>query len=286
MISKCCKYFWALGTIIGLCVLANVASRQFRLGNITGESPNTKSVIFLNKDQEALIHRILEQPFTYLDRGKQSFAFASKDGQYVLKFFDFGAIKLAAPLPFPKKNGLKKLSRLFNGYRNAYEKDLDHTGILFLQLSPNPFLKHTANVIDRFGWHHIISLNEMPFVIQFKAIPTRLVIAKLLEKGDVAAAKHYLGLIIDMYLSEYQRGLYDRDHNFMYNTGFVENVPIRIDAGRLRYDERYKNPDFYLKDLKKVSLNRVEGWLQRHFPQYRADIMSEMQRKIQEIEKG
>lgn len=231
----------------------------------------------LDDKQLAEIKAIVRQPFAYLDRGKQSYAFISQDRRYVLKFFDNRCWK--------SKPGRcqRKLLRLLSGYRLAYGKDRDHSGLVFVQLDPNANLDVKANVMDRFGFRHEVDLSKVPFVLQHKAVPLRVVLTELLQQGDVAEAKQRLRQIIDMYVEEYQRGIYDRDHNFMYNTGFIEDKPVRIDVGRLRFDERYKDKQVYVEDLEKIALDRVGGWMQRHFPAYRNEILIDMQAKVKEV---
>ena len=140
-----------------------------------------------------------------------------------------------------------------------------------------------VNVTDRWGFHHAIDLSRVPFVIQQKATPTRQVITELLNNGQVELVKQHLRLIVDMYLDEYRRGIWDRDHNYMYNTGFVDGLPIRIDVGRLRYNENMKDPAYAARDLQKVAVQRTSEWLNRHFPQYREEIVADMNRKVNEF---
>lgn len=276
---------------LGLCFLCvggfwvyDLLERQFRLSNIRWEElidlPSS------NADQLVLLESIFEKPFTYLDRGKQSFVFISYDKKYVLKFFDARAVQSPNYFFFSKENDdslERKKERLFDGYRLAYDQDRENTGLLFVQLGASIKHKLQATVYDRFGFKHVIDLSEVPFVIQKKATPTRKLITSLLQKGNVASAKSYFRKIIDMYVEEYKRGICDLDHNFMYNTGFVDGKPIRIDVGRLCYDEKVKNDEVFSKDLEKIAIQRIGEWTKRHFPQYRQDILDDMRTKLNEI---
>lgn len=261
------------------------ADRQFRLGNVRVDGNETHE-FFLNTDEELLLNSVLDQPYYYLDRGRQSFVFVSADGKYVLKFFDIRRYRPGWPTLFSSSSPARmqrKLKRLFQGYRLAYERDRDHAAIIFQQLVPNPALKKETVLFDRFGFKHVIVLGQVPFIIQRKGVPTREELSDLLRKGDVGNAQRRLRQILDMYADEYKRGLFDRDHNFMYNTGFVEDKPIRLDVGRLRADESYKEADIARSDLEKIAFERTEGWLMRHFPQYRDTIIQDMHEKVEEI---
>lgn len=269
---------------------------QFRLQNIKENAIEQQDILLgpnlskinLENEQNPL-QSILAQPYRYLDRGRQSFVFASQDGWYVIKFFDLRRYRLGMFTPFSASRQARmkrKKDRLFRGYKLAYERDRDHAFIIYQQLIPNPLLKQLIVLYDRFGFVHNIDLSQVAFIIQSRAVPTRVEITKLLSQGDVIEAKKRLRQLLDMYMVEYGRGIYDRDHNFMYNTGFVDGKPMRLDVGRLRADERYKDSRVALEDLEKIAIDRTEGWLLRHFPQYRDEIIADMHLKMGELRDG
>lgn len=277
---------WSIAFIIALVVLLafKVLDRQFRFSNIYLPQQQYQQAS-ISLEQERELNDIFSQSFTYLDRGKQSFVFISSDGYYVLKFFDTYRVQEHPWWLFcqsPKKCS-KKYERVLEGYRIAYDDDRLYAGVTYLQTGPVDLILPSIAVVDRFGFTHQIDLSSVPFAIQRAAVPTRDVISLLLDQGKVSDAKEKLREIVDMYVDEYSRGLYDRDHNFMYNTGFVENHPIRIDVGRLRRDERMKDPQVFLPDLEKVAIGRVEGWMQRHYPQYREEVVADMHLKLSGI---
>lgn len=290
MKSACTKIFIA-GTFTCAALYAGfvVVQSQFQYKNISFEGGvDLIKELYQDEFQEEvdlpqLLELIFQNPLSYLDRGRQSYAFLSGDGKYVVKFFDTGCLR-SDLLPHvwrtPRSVCTRKMSLLLSGYGLAYRLDRDHTGLIFLQLVPHPkLIGKVITVSDRFGLEHAIDLTNVPFVVQHKAIPTRVVITKLLDTGDVEGAKAHLKAIVDMYLDEYRRGLYDRDHNFMYNTGFIDDKPIRIDVGRLRANEKMKEPEFYMKDLA-IIRRRTDEWLGRHFPAYRSQITDFMDEQL------
>ncbi|MEI8366107.1 MAG: hypothetical protein WCF65_06785 [Parachlamydiaceae bacterium] len=243
--------------------------QQFRLTNIETTWPDEGRI--LSAQEKMQLEPILSQTYDYLDRGKQSYVFSSWDGKYVLKFFDTRCLHSGAlPLLFPidAKRCAKKLQDLVSGYRLAWNRDRLHTGVIYVQLSSNPLNPFKVAVYDRFGFKHEMDLAKVPFILQERAIPTRELITALLNKGDVVEARKRVQLLKEMYIEEYRLGIIDGDHNVMYNTGFVGDRPVRLDAGRLHYDEAIVNPTLYQQDLDKVFKGRVNEWLNRHFPQY------------------
>jgi hypothetical protein len=273
--------------LIGICLLVAYQSydRQFKLGNITVDWP-AKSDPDLTDERSLLLAKIFNQPFLYLDRGKQSFVFVSSDNNYVVKFFDTRCLQSGSyPWLFSldEEHCRKKLTRLVKGYKTAVKYDSGHNGIVYMQLAPNPAFQQKVTLHDRFGVRHEIDLSKVPFILQQKAIPLREMITGLLRKGDVGQAKRRYRQVIDMYVDGYRRGVFDRDHNFMYNVGFVGEEPIRIDVGRLQHNEAIMQAEAYMKDLRKVAVERLGDWLYRHFPEYRDEIVRDAEDKLNEV---
>lgn len=279
---------WGLGVLAAIIVLPFITihtydflNTQFAPKHIIMEWP-VEDPVLVEPERYVELHHIVDQPYIYLDRGKQAFAFASQDGKYVLKFFDARRLRKWFSLrKFPSERSLeKKRKNLLNGYRIAYRDDRDHNGILFLQLSPDKRNREKVSVRDRFGFSYVIDLGDVPFVIQKKAVPTRTVLTQLLNKGKVEEAKEKLGMIAQLYFDGYQHGLYDLDHNFIYNTGFVDGQAIRIDVGRLRYDLSFQESEIWFPDAYKVLVLRLHDWLGRHFPRYQQELSSYMQQLL------
>jgi hypothetical protein len=212
--------------------------RQFKLSNVKGDWPSVEYKV-TTEAQKAYLQEVFLQPFRYLDRGKQSYVFVSQDGRTVLKLFDNRCLR-SGSFPFffsiKKKRCEKKLKQLFKGYQIAAADDVDHSGVLYLQLASDHSYSLFVTLKDRFGITHHLDVAEVPFALQETAISLRHVMTTLLNEGKVEEAKQLLHQIIDMYVEEYRRGILDSDHNFMYNTGFVNGRPIRIDVGRLQKD--------------------------------------------------
>lgn len=274
------------GLVFLAIVIFDFVDGQFRIKNISDQTLSRENITSLSMEERLFVHQILDQPFSYLDRGRQSYVFESQDGRYVLKFFDLRRYKPGWSTLFSRSSQSRmerKRARLLKGYQFAFEQDRENAVIIFQQLAYNPDMDQQVDVIDRYGFRHSIDLSLVPFIIQKKGKPTRQVISEYLDKGDVENVKKLLRLLLNMYHEEYGRGVYDRDHNFMYNTGFIEEQPIRLDVGRLRAEESYKDPEVAKKDLEKIVDDRAGGWLQRHYPRYREEIISDLRVKLNEL---
>jgi|694.fasta_scaffold06335_9 hypothetical protein len=227
---------------------------------------------------------IFDQPYTYLGKGRQSYAFVSNDGSYVLKFIKFTYLK---PSFFNNTNHaagqLKRLHRVLLGYQLAFEKDRENTGLIYVHFQKTHHLGKKLQVTDRFKLKHRIDLDEVFFVVQKKGVMTRDRMKALLQNHKMDQAKEQIGKILELYVSEYRKGLYDSDHNVMSNTGFVGDRAVRLDAGRLKEDDSFKKVEIFKQDLEKITHQRFKKWILKNFPQYFDELMQAIEIKTQEI---
>jgi len=257
-------------------------TQPFRVSRIYFARDYPTSIV-LDRSLVEQIKPILAQPFSYLDRGRQSFVFISADNQYVLKFFDSCCLEPCFFSLTSEARLEQKYQRLFSGYEVAYLRDQDNTGVICAKLGANLPSPMDVTLIDRLGLHHCVSLQQVPFVLQHVAVPTRVKISEWLDQGDVRKAKNALCQLVEMYVDEYELGLRDRDRNLMHNTGFIGEKPVRIDAGRLFFHEELIHHRVMARDLKKIFLGRVGKWLNRHYPKYRDEILADMQLELEKV---
>lgn len=270
---------------------------DIRLANMSHPIPYHKEwdIPPLSPVDQQHMDTILDQPYHYIGKGAQSYAFGSEDGQYVLKFFKFKHLRpswFLEMLPsvgpikqYQEKQRARKQKNLvgvFTGYRLAYEVHKDASGILFIHLNTTDNLHKTVILKDKLGLTFEVDLDQYVFILQEKAMTTRAVVRQMLENGDVAGAKQRIGQIIDLYKSEYQKGIYDHDHGVMHNTGFVGNKPIHLDVGKLSSAPEMKNPEPSNADLKRV-INKMHLWIHQNHSQYADEIDKEIEIKMSEV---
>lgn len=231
--------------------------------------------------QKMLLSEIFAQPFKYLGSGNQTFAFESADGQYVLKFFKFQHLRENAFSLKSAESRARRLQQVFSGHSIAYTLDREPCKIIYAHLNPEP-LHLFARVSDMAGLQHEILLDDVAFVVQWKGADTRSVIGALLKRGEIETAKQHIHNLLTLYVEDYKRGIFDRDHNVMYNTGFVNGAPFRIDAGKLRLDEKMKDPEIFRADLEKIAWQRIDKWMKRHYPQHRREMAEELTAFLQQ----
>lgn len=285
--------------ITSLIVLLCIASGFFLY--ITSKKSDWFSLAFISYDKKLWpkskinqasseqiqeLQTIIEQPFYFLGSGNQTFAFVSEDGKYVLKFFKFQHLKDSwLPKLKSSESRQKRIQQVFAGHSLGFLQDKENSGIIFAHLDASQIIPLRAIVFDKKNSKHVINLDDVVFVLQRKGESSNLVLSRFFEQGDLLSAKAHIRNLLMMYVDEYKKGLFDRDHNVMHNTGFSDGRPLHIDVGKLRQDERMKNPSFFMADLKKVSWERIDLWMQRYYPEYRQEIAFELNNFLQEMER-
>ncbi|MBS4167407.1 hypothetical protein [Parachlamydia sp. AcF125] len=273
---------------------------DFRKGNYMHEVPyhSEWEHASLSTAEQTKLDKILDQKFAYLGKGAQSFAFMSEDGRYILKLFKFKHLKpswLVEWLPpigilsdireNERVKKLEKLESVFSGYHLAYKRHKKESGLLYVHLNRELDPGKIVQVRDKLGLSHFLNLNEILYVVQEKAVTTRQEMIALLSKGSVLTAIDRVNQIFDLYLQEYAKGIYDRDHGVMHNTGFVygETVyPIHLDIGKLSSEEKIKNPEVYRSDLLKI-VDKFDVWFKKNYPQYYPELMKAMENRLSTI---
>ena len=202
--------------------------------------------------QEELTN-LLSQPYHFLGKGAQAFAFASEDGKAVIKFFKHHRLSPAPWLkavPFATRSSDKKNSKLikdFTSYRLAYEKLREETGLLYLHLNTASKLGIVLDLVDRLGIHHPVPLDRYTFLVQRRAEDSYETVRAWVEKGQMDAAKRGITSLVQLLKTRNARGIYDKDPDINTNFGFVGEAAIQIDVGRFRMRNGPADPGEYAR---------------------------------------
>ena len=193
---------------------------------------------------------ILDQPFSYLAKGAQSYVFSSADDRYVIKFFRIyhltppaWLVHLKWPLFFQSyrlKKILQKQEELekdFASYKIAYDHMKEETGILYLHLNKTDFLHKQLTFYDKIGIKHVVNLDEMEFLIQKKAELVYPSLSDMVKTYGIAKAKTALENLVVLLCTRASKGIKDKDPDLNTNFGFIDDHPLQIDVGRFRIEE-------------------------------------------------
>lgn len=291
-----------LAVAIGALILGRVyyrATDDFRIGNMTHEIANRPEwdAAPLSAEEMAHVKKLLDQPFHYLGKGAQSYAFLSADGEYVLKFFKFKHLRQAGWVsyipsipPFTKwkeddrERKENKLISVFDGYMIAYNHHRAESGILYLHFNKTDHVLGSVTVYDKLGLARQIDLDQVMFIVQNKVKPMRGVIIQLLNQGDTAGAIAMINKTFDLYMSEYRKGIYDRDHGVMHNTGYLtlndgNVVAVHLDVGKMSKELKMKEVETFAPDLEKVA-RKIDAWTALNYPKYYPEISHAMEERL------
>ena len=218
-------------------------------------------------DPDHTICKILEQPFTYLSKGAQSYVFLSADQKYVLKLFRFDNCRIPLGQQFARylRNRLhlrekyvlpfrEKVPKTLMSCKLAYDLAPHLTGVVWVHLNPRRRNLPMISVRDRLGRLHCIDPAFYRFALQKKA---QTLLSVLRKEPNLAPWIHsYQSL-----LSELSRlGLANLDPNMGKNFGFIDGKAVEIDFGNFTLDFSLaaKDPEHFSK--------RLLRWLERHRP--------------------
>jgi hypothetical protein len=291
-----------LAIVVGAFILGRVyyrATDDFRIGNMTHDVSNRPEweAAPLNSEEMTHVKKILDQPYHYLGKGAQSYAFLSADGDYVLKFFKFKHLRQAGWVsyvpsipPFTKwkeEDREKKESKLisvFDGYLTAYNLHREESGILYLHFNKTTNQLGSVKVSDKLGIGRTIDLDRVMFILQSKVKPMRGEIIQLINRGDVAGAIAMINKTFDLYMSEYRKGIYDRDHGVMHNTGYITLNDgtvraVHLDVGKMSKEPKMKEVAYFAPDLEKVA-RKIDAWMALNYPKYYPEVSKAMEERL------
>lgn len=157
-------------------------------------------------------YEILNQPFSYLDKGKEFFVFLSFDQKWVLKF--------------PRVPHHKNMAKTLQILRNCSTQLHEETAIEYAHLERTK-THQTLLLLDRFGVRYQIELDSAIFFLQR---------AGTLFFDYFHTASDPLPLIrnaIAVYRSIHSKGFTDRDAIFQKNFGVYEDKPFIMDVGKI-----------------------------------------------------
>jgi hypothetical protein len=269
-----------IGFIYAMGRLYFAVTAGFVLDNIKADLPPDPrwQLEKLLPEEENLIGEALNQPYTYLGKGCQSYVFASQDGTYVIKFVKFQRFRpqpWIAPLTaFPwidefyhKKIREKKvkLDKLFTSWKLAYEYLKEETGVLFVHLNETPQWNKQLKIIDKAGFEYTLSLGNMHFMLQHRAEMLKASIDQYMAEANEEKACALIDSLLGMLLSEYMRGFADNDHALMQNTGVLDGRPIHIDAGQFIFNPLVQNAELFKREIYDKTYN-FSKWLQQKHP--------------------
>jgi len=296
----------AVALFVGLQKLCELKTRGFCLQRILEHdlAPQTAwQTSALGAGELQDIGALLDQPYHLLGSGGECFAFISQDKKTVIKFYKLnlgrfmylrrGLLKVdhredagtisnhwLAKVPLPsfldvarrRILGMRehRLKRLFKSTVLAYEELREETALLYVHLNRTENFKKPLILVDSMGIRHQIDPNTSKFVVQRTAEPFLDRLHRLMQEGEVAAAKSSIDSFLDLIVQRCQKGFADHDI-YMRNFGFVADKAMEIDIGPFVKDPQMIGSDNIKKELFFAS-SELRAYLSNKYPELLAHL--------------
>ena len=242
------------------------------------------------REKEKLLE-LLAQPFHFLGKGNECYAFVSEDQTTVLKFFKHQLIRLpflhAALLSLPQATFFEgvsharsqRLKRSFISCKIAYDHFKEETGLIALNLSRDWKVGKQVTLIDRLGIAHKVDLDQTEFIVQKRATLARQTFKELMRANKHQEAIQHLEAILTIIHKRAQAGYTDRDPRPLDNFGFLGDRAIEIDIGSFLPDTNCKKSGAF-KELFLYDVDEMKLWLKKDYPELLEPIDEITQRMI------
>lgn len=235
---------------------------------------------------------LLNQPFFYFSRGKQSFVFLSEDGKYVIKLFNntysqkIQRFQFISQFPFLKNWALKKAdyftfkqARAMQSYQIAKEKMEEKTALCYLHLTPSQDLPQTLTLVDSLNSPHTLNPNTIPFLIQKKVPLFYPTLKEMIVNNQIPQAKKAISSLIDLFFWKYRQGIADSDPLIRTNYGLIETQAIQLDLGPLSVDPSVSDPIWQCKEVTRV-MQSLRDWLKKNGEELLPFLDQELERQL------
>ncbi len=258
----------------------------FSLRQMTSSLPPCPQYeVALNGEKLASLEEILAQPFSYLGKGCQFYAFESKDGKYVIKFLKHKHLRpytWLERLPLPAnlrarsqakiERRQERVEKLFSSCKLAYEEMQEETGLVYIHLHRTPATGKRVTLTDRIGRLYQIDIDHYEFVVQKRALSVEEVFEKIQSQEELASRVEQL---MDVIKRRAAKGIADRDRSFVQNVGFTldGSQAVFVDTGQFFHSDEVLRAEGLAKDLEK-RLHNLRHWTERHFPKFRKEVES------------
>lgn len=214
------------------------------------------------KEKKALPY--LDQPYYYLGKGRQCYAFTGADGKTVLKIPRFDRYRLPLLLkafnfeflePYKTasiKDRTSRLAFILESFQIAENTLSKQTGLIYSHTQRTKTLPKKFVIYDSLGRPFKLDLNQTVFALQEKQpllIPQFL---KELKAGNREKAKEILTGLVDLIESRAKLGLFNKDARFIKNFSWNEGKTFQIDIGSF-----YRDP--LVRDQEVLSRSFYQG---------------------------
>ncbi|MDP1608933.1 MAG: hypothetical protein Q8L98_06445 [Chlamydiales bacterium] len=215
------------------------------------------------------VEKIFSQPFFLSQRGSQSYAFMSQDGQYMLKIFAKPLKQcLFAHKVWPYRPPLDQaiyhlqMEKGIEGYHLAGKLSSQYTALLYLHLNTTQEMLPSITLQDSFKRTYTLPLDSYRFVLQKKCELLAPVLKKM-TKHQPEEIKPLLDSYLQAIAYRASLGIRNRDTEFRKNFGLLDKKVIEFDCGEYFYDPALLSTEEQQKEIC-LFKNQIEYWINKY----------------------
>ncbi len=269
----------------------------FYLKNIFITTPyNSEWDISYSQQEQENVKKILNQPFYYLAKGRQSYSFVSEDGNYVLKFIKCQRIKVPEICTMSwlpefvqryrerkEKEKYERLVRLFTSYSLAKKVLSAESGVIYAHLNPTPCGVEHVKLYNKIGMEYTLDISQVPFAIQKKAEMIFPTFESLLAAKDEEKVKARINQIINSIVCRAHKGISDVDSSWIVrnNVGFLQDQAVHVDIGTFAIHPSTNSKKGIQEEFRK--LTPLAEWLEQRDPQLKEYLKQKVAQAIEEF---
>jgi len=260
------RYAWVYSICIGMCLSGIALWRgEFSVGLIS--VPMQTVGHEMDAEETA---QILQQPYHFLAKGRQTFVFESQDRKWVVKFFNNKYLRMPwySFLLWDQDKEREKRERRWSFYLHSYglaAKYLkEQTCIVYLHDGKTSGLP-VIRVQDQTGRRFSIDLNCVPFVVQKKGD----LLCDRLSIHNKGQCTQMLNSFLELIAIRISLGIADADHDVEHNFGYMNGRVFHLDPGRL-FTEDLSDPARQAHEWWSATHN-LRKWLEQNAPEVLLD---------------
>ncbi len=213
----------------------------------------------------------LSKTYYYLSRGRQSFAFVSDDGLYILKLPRMDRYRLpfwlkSIPWPSSYREELREHRRkgeefIRDSFFLSYQELREQTALVGIHLTRTENRGEAIRCVDRIGREFQLPVHCTAFAVQRRENLLMPAVAEALDKGNREAADRMLAAFLDVIAERARKGILNRDPNFYDNFGFDGERAYQIDIGSFYRVEGVSQNELYQNSVIRT-VEHVSKWLE------------------------
>ena len=241
--------------------------------------PSTLSIPPPSEEVFQKLASITQQPFRYMKKGSQAYAFVSEDGQYVLKLFKLHHLQDANWLHFIPAFGVLRQYRdslierrnyrinlTLNSYKLAAERLPSECALVYAQILPSSSYSLPATIHDAVGRSYTIDLAHHGFALQRRGNLVIPCFEQWIRTHDLEKGKESIDSLVALIARRSSQGIQDTDPDLHKNAGLLNGKAIFIDIGSF-YESAAISQTSEMKSHMKKVFSRFSSWLDRRSPE-------------------